>query len=85
MAITKPVKPLVTQDAVGGRNLIVENADFDSGLGGQKLTIVLQYDGTVTAMPIFLNFVVANDASNATGVGTFTGTVTVTWVNLTNN
>ena len=50
-----------------------------------SLADVVPYDGTNTAMPMFLNFVVANDASNSTGVGTFTGTVTVSWVNLTNN
>jgi hypothetical protein len=42
-------------------------------------------DGTVTAIPMFLNFVVANDASNSTGVGTFGGTCTITWSNLSNN
>jgi len=45
-SITKPIKILVTQDATGGWPLIVENVDFFAGLGGQKLTIVLQYDGT---------------------------------------
>jgi len=50
-----------------------------------SLVDTVPYDGTMTAMPMFLNFVVANDASNSTGVGTFTGTVTVSWVNLTNN
>jgi hypothetical protein len=39
-------------------------------------------DGTVTAIPMFLNFVVANDASNSTGVGTYIGNCTVTWSNL---
>jgi hypothetical protein len=42
-------------------------------------------DGTVTAIPMFLNFVVANDASNSTGVGTFGGTCTITWSNLSQN
>jgi hypothetical protein len=42
-------------------------------------------DGTVTAIPMFLNFVVANDASNSTGVGTYTGTCTLTWSNYSQN
>jgi hypothetical protein len=50
-----------------------------------SLANVVPYDGTTTAMPMFLNFVVANDASNGTGVGTYTGSCTVTWSNLTNN
>ena len=50
-----------------------------------SLANVVPYNGTVTAMPLFLNFVVANDASNGTGVGTFTGSCTITWSNLTNN
>lgn len=46
---------------------------------------VAPIDGTTTAVPMFLNLVIANDASNASGTCTFTGTVTVTWSNLTNN
>jgi len=44
-SIGSTVKVLVVQDVTGGRNLIVDNIDFGAGLGGQKLTIVLQYDG----------------------------------------
>lgn len=42
-------------------------------------------NGTVTPIPMFLNFVVANDASNSSGVGTFTGTCVVIWSNLSLN
>lgn len=36
-------------------------------------------DGTSTPAPVFLNFAIAYDASNAAGTGTFTGTVTISW------
>ena len=42
-------------------------------------------DGTVAATPVFLNFIVDTDASNASGTCTFTGTVVLTWTNLTYN
>lgn len=40
------------------------------------------FDGTATAKDLFLNLVVDDDASHTSGTGTFTGTVTVTWINL---
>lgn len=36
-------------------------------------------DGTSTPAPVFLNFAIAYDASNAAGNGTFTGTITFSW------
>jgi len=39
-------------------------------------------DGTGTAKDVFLNFVVDDDASHTSGTGTFTGTVTMNWINL---
>jgi hypothetical protein len=34
---------------------------------------------------MFLNLVIDTDAGNTSGTCTFTGTVTITWSNLTNN
>jgi len=39
-------------------------------------------DGTVTAIPAYLNFVIATDAANAAGTCTFTGTVSINWESL---
>lgn len=39
-------------------------------------------DGTATAAPVFLNLVVDDDASHTAGTGSFTGTVTLTWIKL---
>lgn len=38
------------------------------------------YDGRATAAPVFLNFAIADDASHTAGTGSFTGTITITWV-----
>lgn len=38
-------------------------------------------DGTATAKDVFLNFVIDDDATHTAGTGTFTGTVTITWLN----
>lgn len=40
------------------------------------------YDGTSTAGPVFLNFAIADDATHTAGTGKFTGTITLTWLNL---
>jgi hypothetical protein len=42
-------------------------------------------DGTTTALPLFVNFIVDADAGNTAGTCTFTGTATIVWSNLTNN
>jgi hypothetical protein len=39
-------------------------------------------DGTTTPIPVYFNVVIATDAANAAGTCTFTGTVTLTWTNL---
>lgn len=36
-------------------------------------------DGTATAKDVFLNVVVADDATHTSGTGTFTGTITLLW------
>lgn len=40
------------------------------------------HDGTATAKDVFLNFVIDDDASHTAGTATFTGTITLTWLNL---
>ena len=42
----------------------------------------LWIDGHTTAVKCFLNFVVDEDAANATSTGAFTGTITLVWVNI---
>lgn len=42
-------------------------------------------DGRTTAAPVFLNFAIADDASHTAGTGTFTGTITLAWVNVGGN
>ena len=39
-------------------------------------------DGTTTAKDLFLNLVVDDEATHTSGTGTFTGTVTIVWLNL---
>ncbi len=39
-------------------------------------------DGTATAKSAFLNFVVDDNAAHGAGTATFTGTITLTWINL---
>jgi len=38
-------------------------------------------DGTGTASALFLNLIVTDEATHTSGTGTFTGTVTITWIN----
>lgn len=40
------------------------------------------FNGTDTAIDMYLNFVIADDASHTSGTGTFTGTVKFLWANL---
>lgn len=40
------------------------------------------FDGTVTAKDVYLNFVIDEDGTHTAGTATFTGTVTLTWINL---
>lgn len=39
-------------------------------------------NGKTTATPVYLNFAVAPDAGNSTGTGSFYGTVTLVWANV---
>lgn len=39
-------------------------------------------DGTGTAKDLYLNFVIDDNAAHGAGTATFTGTITVTWINL---
>lgn len=47
-----------------------------------SLVSPLVYDGTTTALDLYLNFAIADDVTHTSGTGTFTGTITVTWANL---
>lgn len=40
------------------------------------------FDGTGTAKDMFLNFVIDDDATHTAGTATFTGVITLTWLNL---
>lgn len=40
------------------------------------------FDGTATAKDCFLNFVIDDNATHTAGTATFTGTITITWINL---
>jgi hypothetical protein len=56
--------------------------DCKSAAGTDSSIIV---DGTSTALDIYLNVRIDDNAAHATGSGTITGTVTVTWVHLGDN
>jgi len=40
------------------------------------------FDGHTTPAPVFFNLVVDDSGTHTSGTGTFTGTVTLTWINL---
>jgi hypothetical protein len=40
------------------------------------------YDGTTTPGPVYLNVAIADDATHTAATGTWTGTITLTWVML---
>jgi hypothetical protein len=40
------------------------------------------FDGSSTAKDLFLNFVIDDSATHTTGTATFTGTVTILWMNI---
>jgi hypothetical protein len=67
-----------TAISAGGANKIAPVRAF-------SLANVVPYNGTGTAMPMFLNFLITYAATYTSGTCTFTGTTTVTWSNLTNN
>lgn len=39
-------------------------------------------DGTATAVPVYANFLIDDDASHTAGTATFTGTITLAWMHL---
>jgi hypothetical protein len=45
-------------------------------------TNIVPYDGTTTSAPLFFNLLVTDESTHTSGTGTFTGTITVTWINL---
>lgn len=52
-----------------------------SAVGATSASMAL-LNGTATAKDVFLNVVVADDATHTSGTGTFTGTVTILWTNV---
>lgn len=40
------------------------------------------HDGSSTAIDVYLNFVIDDDATHTAGTATFTGTITLTWINV---
>ena len=42
---------------------------------------ITHIDGTATAVDAYLNFAIADDVTHTSGTGTFTGTVTISWIN----
>lgn len=42
---------------------------------------ITHVNGTATAVDAYLNFVIGDDATHTSGTGTFTGTVTISWIN----
>lgn len=69
VALTQAVAEVANCDAVSVATALTES-------GSRWL------DGTATAKDMFLNFVIADNAAHGAGTATFTGTITVTWINL---
>lgn len=68
-ALTEAVAKVATADAISIATALTES-------GGRWL------DGTGTAKDLFLNYAIADDVAHTAGAGTFTGTITVVWINL---
>ena len=68
-ALTQAVGEVANCDAVSAATALTES-------GARWL------DGTATAKDAFLNFVIDDNAAHGAGTATFTGTVTITWINL---
>lgn len=43
---------------------------------------VVPFNGTGTDAPMFFNLLVTDESTHTSGTGTFTGTITITWINL---
>lgn len=69
VALTQAVSEVAVCDAVSVATALTES-------GARWL------DGTSTAKDLFLNFVVDDNAAHGAGTATFTGTVTIHWINL---
>lgn len=48
-------------------------------------SVLAPLDGTATAKDLYLNIAIADDATHTAGTGTFTGTVTILWINVGDN
>jgi len=60
----------------------VANVDAVSVATGLTESGARWTDGTATACDLYLNLLVDDDAAHAAGNGTFTGTITIVWINL---
>lgn len=69
VALTTAVAEVAVCDAVSVATALTES-------GARWL------DGTATAIDAFLNFVIDDNAAHGAGTATFTGTITLTWINL---
>lgn len=58
---------VATIDAVTGATVLTESG-------------ASWFDGTATALDLYFNLAVADDASHTSGTGTYTGVITVTWM-----
>lgn len=56
-----------------------------ASVDAQSATNKTPLDGSATPVDAYLNLVVDDDATHTAGTGTFTGTVTIVWVNLGDN
>ena len=68
-ALTQAVGEVAVADAVTVATALTES-------GARHL------DGTTTPIDAFLNFVIDDNAAHGAGTATFTGTITLTWMNL---
>ena len=72
VALTQAVAKVANADATSVATILTES-------GARWI------DGTSTAKDAYLNFVIDDDAANATGTATFTGTVTIVWMIIGDN
>lgn len=69
VALTQAVGEVATCDAVSVAAVLTES-------GARHL------DGTTTAVPMFLNFVIDDDVAHGAGTAAFTGTIAFSWINI---
>jgi hypothetical protein len=70
---------VMASNAVAAATLKVATID------GVSTGVAAPLDGTATAKDLYLNVAIADDATHTAGTGTFTGVVTLTWINLGDN